>query len=187
VKLVPSRLRRGEIVAAVGAIVLLVAMFTGWYGLTLTLPVIGTADLHAPATDAWDAFTVVDLILALAAATALSLALAQAAFHAPAVPVALSVVGTVLGGISIVAILFRIADPPGIGLPANLPRSALAVTVHLHRSVEAGAWVGLAGAVMMTVGCWRSVRTEGVLAADEHAEVETIELGGAPRQDPGAP
>ena len=153
------RLRRGERTAGIAGIVLAISLFTSWYGLEISVPRFGTVPIPSVTTDAWDAFSVIDVLLALTAVVAIGLAFAQARFRAPAVPVALSIAGIWLGAISVLAILFRIIDPPGP-----------------HLSVQGGAWVGLIASSAITAGCWLSLRTEGVRPADERTEIETVTL-----------
>ena len=175
-----SRLRRGERFAAIGGVILLISMFTSWYGLDVTVPAVGTVHVPTVTTNAWNAFSVVDLLLALTAAVAIGLAYAQAANRAPAIPVALSVAGIWLGAISALVVLFRIIDPPGFGLPSTIAAGVRdQLSVHLSRSVQGGAWVGLVSTVAITAGCSLSLRTEGVRAADERTDVEVVPIGGA--------
>jgi hypothetical protein len=169
-----ARLRPAEWVVLVAGIVLLVSTFLSWYGVQLSIPSGYSAYVASGSEDAWDAFSVIDVLLALAIVTALALAYFQAARRSPAIPVSLSVLATVFGLIATVAIVFRIIDPPGLGLPAAIPP---AISSHLSRTVEAGAWIGLASAIAITAGGWRSMRTEGVAPFDEQTDIETITIG----------
>jgi hypothetical protein len=117
-------LRLGELVGAVGGLGLLVAGFLPWYS---------TGGVDATA---WQAFSVTDVILAAAAAVALSVAACVLFRISVSYPVAGSSVATGIGFVAIVLIVIRMIDPPGTGDP----------------SVEIGAWIGLVSAIAVSVG-----------------------------------
>jgi hypothetical protein len=169
------RLRAGELLAGTGAVVLFVAMFVDWYGVRISTARLGSIQIPAASADAWSAFTVVDLVLAATVASALALVFLQATRRSPALPVSFSVVTTVLGAVTVLAILYRIIDPPGIDLPGAV---GAIIAPHLQRTVEGGAYVGLVGAFAIAAGAWRSMRVEGVAAADERTAIETVALDG---------
>jgi hypothetical protein len=95
----------------------------------------------------WEALSVLDVVLALLALAPLALVVLQATRDSPSLPVAFSVLSTVAGILATLLILYRIVDQPG----AND-----AVTVEL------GAWIGLAAAVAVAAGGWRSTRVEAM-------------------------
>ena len=128
------RLRDGEWIAGAGAVALLVALFLGWYS----------------GASAWQAFSVLDVVLALVALLALALVIAQATRESPSVPVALSVLTAVAGVLATLFVLYRILNQPG-------PNDAV--------EVEAGAWLGLAAAALVAVGGARSMRVEAIPGA----------------------
>jgi hypothetical protein len=99
---------------------------------------------------AWRALAVLDLLLALVALVPLVLAVLQATRRSPALPVAFSVLTGPAGALAVLLILFRIVDLPG---PDAL------------REVHAGAWLGLAAAVLIVAGGWRSLRVERIPGA----------------------
>jgi drug/metabolite transporter (DMT)-like permease len=129
-----GRLRDGELIAGAGAVALLVALFLGWYS----------------GASAWQAFSVLDVVLALVALLALALVLAQATRESPSVPVALSVLTAVAGALATLFVLYRILNQPG-------PNDAV--------EVEAGAWIGLVAAALVAVGGGRSLRVEAIPGA----------------------
>jgi hypothetical protein len=166
-------------------VLLLIATFTGWYGLEVTLPFARSVTVAVPtaSTDAWDAFSVLDVLLVATIVSALALACTQATRRSPAIPVSLSVITTVLAIITAVAILVRIIDPPSLQLPhpAGITDAELsAIARYVHRSVAGGAWFGLAAAVLTAVGGWMSMRTEGIAPQDEFTEIETLTLNSRP-------
>jgi uncharacterized membrane protein len=135
-----KRVRDGEWVAGAGGVALLAGLFAGWYG---------SADRTGPGPEltAWEAFSVLDVALALLALVPLALVVLQATRESPSLPVAFSVLTTVAGTLATVLILYRILNQPG-------PNDRV--------EVELGAWIGLAAAVATTAGGWRSLRVEAV-------------------------
>jgi hypothetical protein len=116
--------RPGELVGAVGGLGLLVAAFLPWYS------------AGGENATAWQAFGVTDLILAAAAATAISVAVCVLFHISVSYPVAGSSVATGLGAIALVLTVYRLIDPPGGGGVA----------------VEIGAWLALVCTAAITVG-----------------------------------
>jgi hypothetical protein len=118
-------LRLGELVAAVGGLGLLVALFLTWYTFDYTWP-----------TSGWEAFSVTDILLASAAVVGVSVAACVLLRISVSYPVAGSSVAAGFGAIAVILIVIRLIDPPGSG----------------HVDLEYGAWLGLACAAAITVG-----------------------------------
>ena len=114
----------GELVGAISALGLLVVSFLPWYSA-------GGQDATA-----WQAFSVVDLVLAAAAVAALSVAVVVIGRLSVSYPVAGSAVTALVGGIAVVCVVFRLIDPPGGG----------------DVSREVGAWLGLLAAAGVAWG-----------------------------------
>jgi hypothetical protein len=167
-----SRLRSGELIAGVSAVLLFIFMFLSWYGSP------GSFGLPNVSDDAWDAFSVIDLFLLLTVIVALALVVTQAMRRSPAIPVSLSVITTTLAGLSVLLILFRMIDPPGIvDVPAGLG-------AHLDRTLDIGIYLGLAASLGILYGGYRSMRVEGLAPRDARTEIEVIKLGGASGSTP---
>ena len=132
------RLRDGEWIAGAGGVALLAAMFLHWYAA-------GRFEVTA-----WQAFGVLDVVLALLALVPLALVFTQATRRSPSIPVAFSVFTTIAGLLAALLILYRIVNQPG---------SNDLVTV------EAGAWLGLLAALIVAAGGWRSMRVEPIPGA----------------------
>ena len=128
-------LRDGEWIAGAGGVALLAALFLHWYG---------SGPFEATA---WQAFDVLDVVLALLALVPLGLVLAQATRRSPSIPVALSVFTAIAGVLAALLILYRIANQPG---PNELV------------DVQAGAWLGLVASLVIAGGGWRSLRVEPI-------------------------
>jgi len=173
-----SRLRSGELIAGVSAVLLFIVMFLSWYGLKLNTGSLGTFALPNVSYDAWDAFSVIDLILLLTVIVALALVVTQATQRSPAIPVSLSVLTTTLAGLSVLLIVFRMIDPPSIvDVPAVLD-------AHLDRTLDIGIYLGLVASLGILYGGYRSMRVEGLAPRDARTEIETVKLGGASGSTP---
>jgi hypothetical protein len=131
----PRWLRGGDVLAAAAGIVLLVALFLPWYTVSPT----------RERLTGWQAFSIIDVLLAIAAVFGPAVAVSVMTRRSPTLPLALGTVGALAGAFAVILVLVRILDQPG-------PNQFL--------SVAAGAWVGLAGAVGLTAGCWWSIADE---------------------------
>lgn len=163
----PSRLRRGEFLVGASGLVLLASMFLlDWYGLKARLVPTAAALGRTATFDGWDALSHLRWLLLVTIALSLSLALFQAVRSAPAIPVSLSVIMTVFGLLSLLALIYRVlVDPPGSDHVLEL---------------KLGAFIGLGSAALLTYGGYLSMREEGVAPRDGPAEIETVRLPGTP-------
>ncbi|HET6870288.1 MAG TPA: hypothetical protein VFH80_30530 [Solirubrobacteraceae bacterium] len=140
----PGRLRRGELLAGTGAVLLLVFLLAGkWYG-------------HGSgARTGWEALTSLRWLLLVTIAAALALVAAQVARRSPAIPVTLSMIVTVLGLITVLALVYRVLiDPPA------------------HE--QAGAFLGLLSAIGVAYGGYLSLREEGIARRDAPSEIPIV-------------
>src|ERR1700738_2575198 len=161
-----SRLRRGELIAGLSAVALLVFMFLfKWYGLGGAVPsdlvsAIGSR-LHVPtAQNAWHALTIVRWLMLVTIIAALALPLVQMTRRSPAVPVSLSVVVTVLGSVTAVVLVYRVL--------ITLPGSDKFIDQKI------GAFLGLVSAIGIAVGGFESTREEGISPKDAPKEIPTV-------------
>jgi hypothetical protein len=157
----PRRLRPGEVIAGVAALALLVLLFAlPWFG--TRGPVSRTAAILGVVTsfDGWHAFTQLRWLIMLTILVAFALAFFQSTRRAPAIPVCLSVILTVLGTITVLALVYRVL--------VNVPGPGDLVTA------KAGAYLGLAGAAAVTYGGFASMRREGILDGDGPGEIPTV-------------
>lgn len=140
-----GRLHTGELVVAVAALALFVVMFLGWYEPTDLFGDTGVS------FTAWEAFSVIDLILLLTIVAALALVVLTLTQATAALPVTAVVIVTLLGFLSTLLVLFRVLiDQPGLGL--GVPDAALDNTVW--------AWVGLLCCVAIVYGGYLTMRDE---------------------------
>ena len=135
-------LKPGDALAAAGGALVLISLFLPWY--SVTLPSAGAPAVGRDLTG-WQAFSAIDILLALAGLVGIGLAVTVVTRRTPAVPVAFAVVGSVIGVLAVLLVLVRILDQPG-------PNQFLDVGV--------GAWLALAGTVGLTAGAWRSISDE---------------------------
>ena len=143
----PARLRRGELLAGTGAVLLLVFLLAGrWYG-------------HgARARTGWEAVTTLRWLLVVTIAAAFALVATQALRRSPAIPVTLSLIVTVLGLISVLALIYRVLINP----PAH---------------EQAGAFLGLLSALGLAYGGFLSLREEGIARRDAPSDIPVVRPG----------
>jgi hypothetical protein len=150
-----TRLRQGEKIAGVSAILLFIFMFFDWFGVKVS-GVGGSATL-AGGGSAWDSLDVIPIILVIAIIAVLAMVVVRANDMEVDLPVSLSVIATALAALGTLLILFRIIDPPGGG-------TTLGVTVDTTRKF--GLFVGFIAAAAMTYGSWRTMEEEGTSFGD---------------------
>jgi hypothetical protein len=153
-----SRLRPGEIVSAVGAILLFVFMFFfKWYGVSLPggqdqlAKAIGF-DTSALAVDGWHGHTVLRWLMLLTIIAALALAFLTATQRTVALPVTMAVIVSALAALLTVLLAYRvIIDQPG---------------PNQYIDVKLGAWLGLLSSAVIAYGGYLSMRDEGTSLSD---------------------
>jgi len=131
------RLRAGEWLAAAGAVALLVALLSPWYG----------ARARSETLTGFESFAVIDVLLVALAALALALGALQATRDTPAAPVGAAVLTATLGILGVLLVLYRLLNQPG-------PNEFV--------DVRWGAWLGLAATLAIAAGGWRALATERV-------------------------
>ncbi len=143
----PGRLRRGELLAGTGAVLLLIFMLAGkWFG------------HRGTSRTGWEALTTLRWLLVVTIAAAFALVLAQITRRSPAVPVTLSLLVALLGPISVLALIYRVL----INAPAH---------------EQAGAYLGLLSAVAIAYGGYLSFREEGIARRDAPREIPVVRPG----------
>jgi len=164
------RLRRGEVIAAAGGVLLLVVMFLDWYAAG------GVDGVGSQGFTAWQSFDVLDVILALVALLAILLAGLAATQRSPALPVAASVVTAATGILAALLVLYRILNQPG-------PNDFVEVSY--------GAFLGFLCVLAIAAGGWDAMSED-----DTSFDDARVELGGrgttrpappATRPEPAAP
>ena len=161
----PRRLRAGEVIAGASAVLLLIFMFAvPWYAVSTPFSETLSRGLHEPTTfNGWNGLAHLRYLLLVTIVAALALTYFQAAREGPGLPVTLSMIVTVLGGITTIALIYRVL--------INTPASTL--------DQRAGAYLGLAATIGIAYGGYKSLREEG--GSDPAAlEIETIRLQHGP-------
>ena len=120
-------------------------MFLDWYGAGGSATFQGQDFKISLGFNAWQAFSVTDLILALTALSGIGLAVITASHRSPALPVAASVITASLGALATLLVFYRILNQPG-------PNEFVEVKV--------GAFLGFVSVLAVAAGGWLSLRDE---------------------------
>jgi hypothetical protein len=169
------RLRAGEWVMGASGVLLLVALFLPWYELGEGIVVGPPGELDARAS-AWDAFTFLDLLLALGALAAIAVVVVTAAHSTPAVPLAMQSLVTLFALLLFLLVIFRLADPPDVSFLESTSSSAAREDIRdLDRAV--GGWLGLVGVLGIVVGGLLAIRDERRSPAGRHTDLSGVPVG----------
>ncbi len=143
-----------------GGIVLLGAMLLlPWYQLTLVSGPGGPSYFVSQQVDGWNGLSHARWLLLATIVVALAVAFFQAQRRAPAVPVTVSLLGSILAGLTTVWLIVRVVIAPAGGR-------------------EIGGWIGLLASAAITYGAFASVRLEGIDMADGPGDVPTVNPSG---------
>ncbi len=159
----PSRLRRGELIVGASAVALLALTFAlPWYGLS-GAPARASRALGLPTTvTGWGALTNLRWLMLLTILAGLGLVVLQGTRRAPALPATLSVIVSVLGTLTTLALAYRVL--------LNAPSDSFL-------DVKASAYLGLISAVGIAYGGFASMREEGLSPRDARTDIPTMGLG----------
>jgi hypothetical protein len=163
------RLRAGEAIYLLAAILLFVLMFFDWYG---TKAASGGEQLNGVVTgagggSAWQTMELIPLLLMLAIVVAVGAAILRLSGTTwkPAVPPAAAV--AVLGGVAAILILIRIVSPPG-------PEGAFS-ELAFEATLKPAVFLALAAAIGIAYGGWRAMAAEGTSFGDIAKRLESPE------------
>jgi hypothetical protein len=126
-----SRLRSGELVTLLGVALVTVALFLHWYESP-------TGNL-----DAWDTFGPAVAFIVLAALAGLALVAAAITERSPGLPVAAAVWCIPLALAGVIAAVVRVLERP-----------------QHATGLCPGAWLALAGVLVILAGAWQTLRDE---------------------------
>jgi hypothetical protein len=126
------QVRHEELLALLGAGLILASLFTPWYG--------GAA---AGNLDAWETFGPAMALLIAAACAALAMVISAATERSTALPVSTAVWCVLLGTAAVIAAVVRVLERPDYSTSTCI-----------------GVWLGLAGAVTILLGAWLALRDE---------------------------
>jgi hypothetical protein len=150
-----SRLRVGELIAAISGMVMLIALFFfDWYGIGASVSTpIGEFSIRGD-FGAWDRQgffgTLANLVILAAGVAAVGLAFLTATSRTVALPVAASALTAALGVAAVVMVLGRMLLQPLDNEFVDL---------------KFGIWLALIGAAGVAVGGWQSMQEEGATSA----------------------
>jgi hypothetical protein len=144
------RLRAGEWIVGAAGVLLLVALFLPWYG-------------EAESFTGWQALGVLDVILALLALAAISIPVVTAAYRAPAMPLALQSLVTLVGFGVLVAVIFRVLNVPDV-----------------TSGREPGLWVGFLATLGIVAGGLVAIRDERRSPPGRHTDLTGVPVAGPP-------
>ena len=126
-----GRLRVGEILVLIGALGVIFSFTLDWY------------QNAERSFDAFDTFGPAVVLLLLSAVVALILVVTTVTERSTALPVAAAIWSTLFGFVAVIAAIVRLLERP-----------------QGATSLCAGAWMALAGALLILVGSWESMRDE---------------------------
>jgi hypothetical protein len=156
-----ARLRFGDWVLGLGGVAVLVVMFLDWYAVpeeVLLYP--GEAQFNA-----WEAFAVNDVILALAAVMAIATFVLTATQPTAAVPIAIASLTTLVGIVAFILVTIRVIWPPDV-FPETVP---------FDTARETGAWIGLVASAALVGGGLVSIRDERVPRPEHPVEPRLVQ------------
>jgi hypothetical protein len=177
-----NRLRLGERIAGVGAVLLFIDEFLNWYSVDvgsfakkLGVPNSAFGGVSTTAS-AWKAFDWVDLLMLLTILVVLAWVALAATQRTVALPVTASTIAAALCAVTTLVVFYRILNQPGPNKYVN---------------VEYGAYLGLLILLGMTYGAYAAMRDEGATfgqAGDKiRTAVETRTEPTPPRTTPAPP
>ena len=161
---------RGPLIAGISAVLLLIFMFFSWYGLDSVsssgfgfeqeitgdqldqFAGLGGESLDTSA-NAWQAFSLIDLILFVCIVGIIAMVIAGLAGAAVNMPVSPGTIIAGLGGIAFLLILFRlIFTPDGGGDVSDFAPAGVEVDVDVSRKI--GLFLGFLASIGMAIGGW---------------------------------
>src|SRR5687768_14555896 len=170
-----GKLRRGEMIAAAGGIVLLVAMFfVDWYagGANVSTP-FGDVSVEGGGFGPWDGQgftgTIADLVILAAAIAAVGLAVVTATSRTVALPVAASALTAGLGIAAVVMVLLRMVFQPG---------------AHEFVELRFGIWLALISSAVIAYGGWEAMKDEGTSFEDARDQLRDRAQSSRPAGSP---
>jgi hypothetical protein len=146
-----DRLSTGEKVAGGSAVLLFIFMFFDWFKVEVS----GASGFVGGSAggNAWEWFTWIDLLMLLTVIVAIAVVVIRLSDAIVEPPVSLNAIVVVLGGLSVICVLFRIIDPPGAS------ESFGGVSVDVGRQI--GVFLGLLATAGITYGGYRAMQEEG--------------------------
>jgi len=170
-----DRLSTGEKIAGVSAVLLFIFMFFDWFTLNVSG---GELVTFSAGGNAWEVFTWIDLLMLLTVVVAVAVAVIRLSDAIVEPPFSLNAAVAILGGLSVLFIVYRIIDPP-------LDTGGVA-GVDVSRAI--GVYLGLLAAAGITYGGYRAMQEEGTSFGDLGDQLSSSREPGAgePTQPPSS-
>jgi hypothetical protein len=147
-----DKLNTGEKIAGVSAVLLFIFMFFTWFGVEVSGSEGFSGEVPGAGGSAWDALDFIPIILVITIVVALINVFLRLSDSDYEPPVSMNVAVTVLGGLSVLLVLFRIIDPPNFGSFGG---------VSVDGTLEFGIFIGLITAAGIAYGGYRGMQEEG--------------------------
>lgn len=170
-----TKLRLGEVIAGVSAVLLFLVMFLHWYGIKLNGNPFGirVTGLESPGFSAWKVYSYTDLLLLLLIILALGMVFLSASQRSTALPISMNVLVAGFGGIMTLIVFYRVViNQPG-------PNDIV--------SVKFWAYIGVLLTAGIAGGAFLAMREEGASVGEASAGPQgATGAGAAPTTPPAA-
>jgi hypothetical protein len=171
-----DRLSTGEKIAGGSAVLLFIFMFFDWF----TVSISGGEGFFTVSAggNAWEVFSWIDLFMMLTIIVALAVAVIRLSDAIVEPPFSINAAVAILGGLSVLFILYRIIDPP-------LDTGDFS-GVDVSRAI--GVYLGLLAAAGITYGGYRAMQEEGTSFGDlgDQLSAGRGPTAGSPTQPPSS-
>lgn len=147
-----DKLNTGEKIAGVSAVLLFIFMFFDWFGVEISGEGGSVSFGSGAGGSAWDALDFIPIVLVITIVIALVNVFLRLSDSDYEPPVSMNVAVTVLGGLSVLLILYRIISPPNFGTFGG---------VSVDGTLEFGIFLGLLAAIGIAFGGYRAMQEEG--------------------------
>jgi hypothetical protein len=163
-----DKLNTGEKIAGVSAVLLFVFMFFTWFGVEVSGSTGISGEVPGAGGSAWDALEFIPIILVITIVVALINVFLRLSDSEYEPPVSMNVAVTVLGGLSVLLVLFRIVDPPSFGSFGG---------VSVDGTLELGIFLGLLASAGIAYGGYKAMQEEGSTFS---GTADKLSSGGSP-------
>lgn len=176
-----TKLRLGELIAGVSAILLFIVMFFHWYGIKTGLSSQGSAIFKSitgqsvgstVGVSAWQIYSYTDLLLLLLIILAIGMVVLSATERSAAVPISMNAIVTAFGGLMTLIVLYRLINPPG-------PNEFV--------TVKFWGYFGLLLTAGIALGSFLAMRDEGTSFSDTGRRIQAATGAGGAQQPPPPP
>jgi hypothetical protein len=176
-----DRLRFGEWLMGLAALALAIDLIAvPWYSLRSTFAATSAEFGASTSATGLQAHHLLGALAIICAVLGLGTWCLQVTQRAPALPVCMTVITSLLSLVLSIGLLIRVVfDPPHVlvigGPGANTMQT------------DVGAVIGVVLAWLLVVGAWISLRTDGIARGDAPQRIETLRLAQRPAPGAGSP